>query len=325
MARFLFLFLIFLICAFAIVMMSTHLTQSTADGSLFAATTRSHLVPLVVVSQLVAVILTMSRAYLKQVSKVGMLLALFVLNIAILVAILAFAPGPATALNIPRIPEKAWLRGDSLHLYVEEREGLTVEGPVVVRFSEFPRMVRFEDGMIDPRAEILVIPATGESIGLESLLQFVYGPFDPPASVVGIGQDAASLADTFQDRWAQPPAIDAGPMQRVWTRLARYFWPVAWALVLVGLWAPVRATRWPLFNVLLTAILARGILLLPGIMNHPVVQGQIVNLTSPSINAIAVPLVWLVLGLFMLLLAALMPPLAPQQRGQRPTRRGAES
>lgn len=324
MARYLILFLVFLFCAFAIVMMSTRLTQSVPGGSLVSAIARTRLVPLVVVSQLVAIILTMSRAYLQQVSKIGMLLALFVLNFLILVAALTFAPPPSTTLGIPRIPDKAWLRSETLHLYVEEREGLSVDGPIVARFAERPRLVRFENALIDPQAESLVVPATGESIGLESLLQFVYGPFDPPASVSGIGQDATSLAQTFRDRWEQPPAIDAGSVQRVWTYLARYFWPLAWALVLVGLWTPVRATRWPLFNVLLTAIIARGLLILPGIMNHPVVHGQVSRLTSTSVNAIAVPLAWLVLGVFMLVLAALMPPLSPRHRGRKAERRGAE-
>ena len=325
MARYLIILSVFLVTTLAIVALSMLLTKSSLDNSLLAVSIRIYLVPAVIVAQIVAVVLTLVRVYLRSVSKAGVLVVLFVLNALITIGTIALAPADLVPLDVPRIPENVWLRGESLQLYVESRQGLSVSGAIVNRFADRPRMTHYDRGLVDPQGESLVIPATGESVALSSLLRFVYEPFRPPEGVRSIGSDSVALANRFKQRWEDPPRLDTSRAGRVISVIGRYVWPVAWALVLVSLWATVRATRWPLFNVLFTAVIARGLLLLPGIVDHPVVTGHVMRIAGDAVYSLAVPILWSAIAVLFLTVAALMPPLQRKPATPKGRRRGDES
>lgn len=317
LVRFLTIFVSFLAGVFAVFTVSRILTHSIPEMGLFRSTVLPYLLPTILVSQVVATVITMSRSFRRNVSRVGMIILLFVLNAGLAFVGTSTAPEVSQMAAVPRLPEDAWLRGQSLHLFVPDRQGLSVNGPVFARFGEQPHLSQVERALIDPQTSTLIITDTGEQVALSPLLDHVYGSLKAPPGVASIASDARELADLLVSRWNPEPSGETPQPVSFFLRLV---WPLAWALVVVSMWTLVRATRWPMFNVFLSVLAARGLLLLPSVVMHPTVRGRLSQLLPTSVSDLVIPAVWTTIGVFLLILAILMPPVQSSPDTSIPTK-----
>lgn len=148
-------------------------------------------------------------------------------------------------------PTGTFLRGPERSVYVEDAQGVSLSGIVVVTPRENPAIREYDSGVWrNDRSEIVVIgPSSPDPVSLSEIAAVQWR--QTPLSIRGIVVDARSVYTLLRERFHTGLSLEFILMI------------ASFSILLAMIWTPARITRWPLLNALFVFAYVRGVVALP--------------------------------------------------------------
>jgi len=245
-------------------------------------------------------------------------IVLLVINVAIvLLAVLVPAqwdigdapPGRSPYDEIPEAPITVWR--DQEVWYALDSQGRELYDVVIadrtVREGADRARLRFDDRLSVPPGERLVTmesatdSTTGARLGVEALAALEQDLRDTRYAL------EASLDLRVPRPFELSEAVRKWLPPVLWQRWYGVILVGLWALALVMVWTPARATRWPLLNMALAFVYLRVLVALPRLTTRLFAVEAIARRLGPRFQALRLPIVLLAFVLVLVLVALLLP------------------
>jgi hypothetical protein len=145
-----------------------------------------------------------------------------------------------------RLEPEILYRAEPIGFYALERQGGSLAPVVVHDPGAEPEFRLLEQATHDARVDSLYMPEIGLTVELDTVRNAYWQAFLPPEGAAALFEDVALASATFKAEFSHG---------------TRHLLVHAWslALVLVSTWVVVRLSRWPLLNIFLVLLAARGI------------------------------------------------------------------
>jgi hypothetical protein len=252
----------------------------------------------VVFTTLRGVVLPVIPAVLVGVLFLGSALGLF--GIIVLDELVLQPRAGDTAFDRP-FPTGTFLRGPERSVFVEDAQGVSLSGLIVVTPREQPSIREYDSGIWrNERSEIVIGTPSSDVIPLSQVSAVRWR--QTPPSLHTIVSDARSLYTQLRDRFHAGLSLDY-----ILTILAV-------AALLAMAWTPARITRWPLLNGLFVFVYVRGVVALPdglALLTELVsIPASVPMFIVTNLSVIVMALISLVL----LVIALVLPPMREWRR-----------
>jgi hypothetical protein len=194
-----------------------------------------------------------------------------------------------------RLDPDVLYRADDIDLYALGRSGLRLETVVVHEYGREPAFAVLDEAVLDPVAGEVLVGGRRRAVSLSAVQNAYWQAFAPPAYIAGTVRDVDTAGAAFAG--ASDP-------------LARGFLLEAWtlALAVTALWVVVRASRWPLLNILLALGLARGYFAVFSLADSETVRQLVAGVVPAPYLPYLLPGAFAAVSLLLLLVLILLPP-----------------
>ena len=284
-----------------------HDLSATLSGRLIAVLLSDAVGPAVVPSVVVAVLSCLFRLLRFSTARpVGLLMVFALAGAALTFGMIgageiALAFEDTSAESIRRLETDVLYRAEPFDFYAVDRSGAEL-GPVVVHDSgDTPAFRMLQSVVHDAGSDVLLVSEMDTRVDLRSVRNAYWQAFVPPVGVAGVFEDARRAFSTFR-----------AELSNGLPHLLLLSWTLA--LVLVSAWVVVRLSRWPLLNILLVLVLARGIFAAFSFVQTETMRDLMEIFLSPQQMHFVLPVVFTAGSVVLMLILILLPPFREWKR-----------